>query len=163
MAGEAQSTLGRLHEPAEAAGRFQPSLDGAVAPPAGAPYTSAVDPQPSPGMDVDAAAGGTPRGASAADWSIDRSKLYYVEGDDGTWVRGATYKACANGDGFSYTPFLGSEAPRSYPVQFRLSGARLDGRELALNDEAVVSQNGDRLVLDRGDVEVRYDLWVCLL
>lgn len=87
-----------------------------------------------------------------------RSRLHYSEEPDGEWVRGLTFKARASKDGFTYIPFLGSHAPRNFPVEFRLASAELGGRELALDPVAAVSRTGDRFVLDRGPVEVIYDV-----
>ncbi len=92
--------------------------------------------------------------------AIDRERLYFQPGADSTWVRGKTYKAEAAKDGFTYIPFLGSEAPRNYPVSFRLTSATLGGREIELADRASVTRSGDRIVLDRGAVDVIYDFAV---
>ena len=92
--------------------------------------------------------------------AIDRDRLYFQPGEDSTWVRGKTYKAEAAKDGFTYVPFLGSDAPRNYPVSFRLTSASLGGREIELSERASVTRTGDRIVLDRGAVEVIYDFAV---
>ncbi|MEM9800271.1 MAG: hypothetical protein AAGA20_08095, partial [Planctomycetota bacterium] len=87
----------------------------------------------------------------------DRSAVRHVASDGALWARGASYKASAGAEGFTYVPFLGSDAPRSWPVRFRLRSATIGGRPLALSAPDV-RRDGDRLVLDRGSVEVRYDL-----
>ena len=92
--------------------------------------------------------------------SIDRNRLYYQTSGGSTWVRGKTYKAEVTASGFTYIPFLGSSAPRNYPVSFRLERASLGGRSIELSELANVSRTGDRVVLDRGPVEVIYDFAV---
>lgn len=89
-----------------------------------------------------------------------QDRLYFVEHADGTWVRGRAYKARFSPEGFRYVPFLGSEAPRNYPVDLRLRGARLGSVELELEPTATVEREGERFVLDRGPVDVLYDLSV---
>lgn len=89
--------------------------------------------------------------------AVDRERLYFQTGEGSTWVRGKTYKAEATANGFTYIPFLGSEAPRNYPVNFRLESAAIGGREITLSDRATVTRAGDRVVLDRGPVDVIYD------
>ncbi|MEM8712756.1 MAG: hypothetical protein AAGG01_17530, partial [Planctomycetota bacterium] len=87
------------------------------------------------------------------------NSMIHHDGDEtGMWVRARSYKAKASAAGFEYTPFLGSSAPRNFPVHFRLDRALLGERELPLNSAATVSRTGDRFVLDRGSVEVIYDL-----
>ncbi len=84
-------------------------------------------------------------------------ELDFVESPGALWARGRTYKASASPEGFTYVPYLGSEASRTYPVRFRLESATLAGAELELNDLASVERNGARVTLDRGPVDVVYD------
>lgn len=74
------------------------------------------------------------------------------------WARGRDYKASAGADGFAFIPFLGSDAPRNYPVRFRLVHVARGGEAVDLGANVHVSRRGQRLVLDRQGVEVRYDL-----
>ncbi|MEM9380896.1 MAG: hypothetical protein AAGB93_13165 [Planctomycetota bacterium] len=89
-----------------------------------------------------------------------RDAVYHDEVDGTHWARGRTYKASANQDGFAYVPFLGSDAPRNYPVHFTLTRVERDGTPLDLESTAQVRRDGDRIVLDRGSVQVNYDLAV---
>ncbi len=73
------------------------------------------------------------------------------------WLRGRSYKASAQPSGFAFHPFLGSDAPRNFPVAFRLVGASRGDRSIPLDDGARVSRSDDRIVLDRGAIQVRYD------
>ncbi|MEM6672452.1 MAG: hypothetical protein AAF726_06380 [Planctomycetota bacterium] len=75
---------------------------------------------------------------------------------DGTlWARGDTYKALAGPDGFTYVPFFGSEASRSWPITFRLDRATSASTEMPLG-EAACALDGSAAVLDRGPVRARY-------
>lgn len=88
---------------------------------------------------------------------VDRERLYYQSSEESTWVRGKTYKAEVSAHGFTYIPFLGSRAPRNYPVSVRLENASLGGHEIEIDDLADVRRTGDRVTLDRGAVRVHYD------
>ncbi|MEM6674214.1 MAG: hypothetical protein AAF726_15320 [Planctomycetota bacterium] len=79
-----------------------------------------------------------------------------VRGD--LWARGARYKARAGSDGFEFIPALGPRVDRNYPVRLRLESVSRDGDPLRLEPSATVRREGDRFVLDRGPVEVRYDI-----
>jgi len=81
-----------------------------------------------------------------------------VDREGTLWVRGRDFKASAAADGFAFIPFLGSDAPRNFPVRFELSAATRGGAALELAPDAEVARHGDRIVLDRGSVEVRYDV-----
>lgn len=86
------------------------------------------------------------------------ARLHFDEVAGAFWVRGRTYKASASSDGFSYIPFLGSKAPKNYPVHLRLESVERSGTAFELAPEATVRRVNNRMILDRGDVEVRYDL-----
>lgn len=92
--------------------------------------------------------------------TVDRERLYFGTHEGVEWVRGKTYKASVAPGGFRYIPFLGSDAPRSYPVTFRLTEAAIGDRSLELTPTATVRNEGTRMVLDRGPVEVIYDFAV---
>ncbi len=84
--------------------------------------------------------------------------VHFAPDGDALWIRGKSYKAQASADGFTYIPFLGSNAPRNYPVAFRLRSAVLSGVPLALDASAGVSRVDNRIVLQRGPVDVVYDV-----
>lgn len=73
-------------------------------------------------------------------------------------ARGATWKASFTPEGAEYVPFLGEDAPRNFPVRFRLEGATLGGAPLALAPRPSVRRTGDRVVIDHGAVLEVYDL-----
>ncbi|MCP5024129.1 MAG: hypothetical protein GY930_20470 [bacterium] len=84
--------------------------------------------------------------------------MLYDQQNGVQWAMGADYKASASSTGFSYMPFLGSEAPKTYEFKLRLSSATLGGEAIALDKGAVVERRGDRMTLDRGPIDVFYDL-----
>jgi len=79
-------------------------------------------------------------------------------GDGALWARGATYKARFDGSGATYVPFLGSEAPRSFPVRFALEEVLLGGQRLQLATEVEPELEGNRVSFDRGSLVELYDL-----
>ena len=95
--------------------------------------------------------------APGSSMGIDRDRLYFDEQEGVHWVRGKTYKASISPQGFSYTPFLGSQAPQSYPTRFRLESAAIGERELPLTELGHVTSSHNRVVIDRGAVAVIYD------
>ncbi len=100
-----------------------------------------------------------PAAIGSAALMAERDRLHFDEVAGGSqWVRGRTYKASAGADGFTYIPFLGSDAPRNFPVRFELDRASIGGEALELAPGGAVHRDGMRFVLDRGPVEVRYDL-----
>ncbi|MFT5200287.1 MAG: sulfatase activating formylglycine-generating enzyme [Planctomycetota bacterium] len=110
---------------------------------------------PEPNVPVDVA-GAAPLSTSrpARIWD----QVYYDRNDQGIWSMGESYKALAHKDGFTFIPFLGSKAPQNYPVQFSLSSAILGGQPLEMGDAANLYREGDRVILDRGSVQVWYDM-----
>lgn len=80
------------------------------------------------------------------------------EADGTLWARGSTYKARFDAHGATYVPFLGSSAPRNFPVSFALLRAHGDAGELALSTPSSALLAGDRVVIDRGPVDEVYEL-----
>lgn len=79
--------------------------------------------------------------------------------EDGTlWVSGSTYKAGFGAAGTSYVPYLGSQAPRNFPVRFALSSVRIGGEELAFERDIQAERIGDRVDFDHGSVRESYNL-----
>jgi hypothetical protein len=77
-------------------------------------------------------------------------------GDGAVWALGARYKASFAASGATYVPFLGSCAPRDYPVRFRLESIEIGGRPLALDPNASAVRDGARVTYDRGGIVERY-------
>lgn len=84
--------------------------------------------------------------------------LFDGPGDGRLWALATTYKASFGAEGFTYVPFLGSHAPRNYPVQFVLRAVRVGGRDLAFAAGVPAARAGTRVVFDRGAVQEVYDL-----
>ena len=100
----------------------------------------------------DAAA--TPRGPV-----LPRDRVYYLTPGDGSlWARGADYKASFAAGGTQFIPFLGADAPRSFPVTFRVDSVTVGGRELAFDAQAGAARDGDRVTYPRGSFDEVYDL-----
>ena len=83
--------------------------------------------------------------------------LYDLQGTD-HWAMGKLYKARANQDGFCFMPFLGSDAPKTYEWSVRLDSSALGGETIALTAQAQTTREGDRITLDRGPIQVWYDM-----
>lgn len=48
------------------------------------------------------------------------------------WALGHSWKASFDGEGFTYVPFFGSDAPRNFPLRVELAAAQVGGEVLAL-------------------------------
>ncbi len=78
---------------------------------------------------------------------------------DGTlWAFGGTYKASFNGDGATYIPFLGSDAPRNFPVTFRAPEITINGSPIDTLAKADPVFANTTAVFDRGAVRELYDV-----
>ncbi|MEZ6016888.1 MAG: hypothetical protein R3F49_17345 [Planctomycetota bacterium] len=85
-----------------------------------------------------------------------RTQVEFDVDERGThWVRGVNYKASFGRDGADFVPFLGSHAPRNFPVRFQVEGARRGGEALTLAP-LTVQREADRVVLDRGALRSEY-------
>ncbi len=85
-------------------------------------------------------------------------RMHYDVRNGTHWVMGRSYKASAGKEGFTYMPFLGSDAPKTYGVTMRLGSATLGGDPIQLQKSIDLSREADRLVLDRGPIDVWYDM-----
>jgi len=86
-------------------------------------------------------------------------QLYYKAERDGTiWAVGRTYKAGFGAEGAMYVPFLGSNAPRNYPLQMSLVSVTTDGIDIPLAAPAAPVRDGDHIVIDRGPIDEVYEL-----
>jgi hypothetical protein len=82
--------------------------------------------------------------------------LHFLADEQGAlWIRGDTYKASVGPEGAQYTPFLGSDAPRNYPVSFDVRSCLVGGRQLEVEGLSV-KENGHALDLDRGSFVERW-------
>ena len=95
----------------------------------------------------------------AAERAAHPERVHHDVREDGTQLaRGATYKAQFDARGATYVPFLGSRAPRSFPVAFRLESASIGGAALAFDPRAVPQRRGETIEFDRGSLVEIYEL-----
>jgi len=52
--------------------------------------------------------------------------------DGPLWALGHNWKASFDGEGFTYVPFFGSDAPRNFPLRVKFAAAQVGGEALAL-------------------------------
>ncbi|MEM6671438.1 MAG: hypothetical protein AAF726_01260 [Planctomycetota bacterium] len=96
-----------------------------------------------------------PGAHEALDASLPDRIVFDAPGDGTHWVLGHSYKACVDGEGLTFHPFLGGDAPASHAT-FALSGVSVDAEPLALAPPTV-RREGASLILDRGPIVERYD------
>jgi hypothetical protein len=78
---------------------------------------------------------------------------------DGTvWARGADWKASFGAHGVTFVPFLGSDAPRNFPLALQLAHASVGAEPLALDLQQRARVAGERVELDRGTCIEAYEL-----
>lgn len=88
-----------------------------------------------------------------------QNRLHFDSVDGDIWVRGRDYKARMGSGGLEFHPFLGSDAPRNYPLSLTLAGVQVGGRELDLGFHGV-EREGEDVVVQRADLHERYHLGV---
>ena len=93
--------------------------------------------------------------APASLGSLVSDEVFHASDRDEIWSRGDTYKSHADGSGFTYVPFLGSSAPRNFPVRFELKSVNA-GESIAFQEQGSVMRTADRIQIDRGSVQVWY-------
>src|SRR5262249_43303668 len=84
--------------------------------------------------------------------------LFDAPGDGSVWAVTTTYKAGFDSDGLQFVPFLGSAAPRNFPVQFTLESARLADGRIPLAAVRAPVRHGQSVLLDHGSVIERYEV-----
>ncbi|MCY2959410.1 MAG: hypothetical protein NTY35_04530 [Planctomycetota bacterium] len=137
---------------AKPAPQLPPFLPDLKTPAVYAPTTPAVE-RPEPTGFRRATPAKDPNATGPAPASVlDFTRVHFDEPGDGrTWVRARTYKASFDGEGATYIPFLGSQAPRNFPVRVQLDSATVGGAPLALEMHGV-SRDGSSVAIDRGAV-----------
>jgi hypothetical protein len=75
------------------------------------------------------------------------------------WVRGRTYKARFNAEGFTCIPWLGSTAERNAPLQFTLQSVTVGEESMTLL-AALPQRNGSDIIFDRGPLHEAYHVEV---
>lgn len=98
-----------------------------------------------------------PPGLSPAAIKAARQTLIMDEPGDGrVWARGVNWKASVGRDGLTYIPFLGSDAPRNYPVQFELATVTSNGEMIEFGGDPTPALDGSHITLDRGALSEVY-------
>ncbi|MBK8096376.1 MAG: hypothetical protein IPK26_04670 [Planctomycetes bacterium] len=94
----------------------------------------------------------------STDMFDDPNALWLDEPQPGElWARGRNYKASFDPRGWQFIPFLGSDAPRNFPLHLSLASVRIDGDELPLAT-GKVSRRDRSVAIDRGSVREQLDL-----
>ncbi len=82
----------------------------------------------------------------------------FDEAEDGSlWIRGRNYKAHVDSNGLTFIPFLGSRAPRDFPVSFRLRSASIGADALPLAFGAGPLRDDRRVYVEHGSVTEVFD------
>ncbi|MFM7282794.1 MAG: hypothetical protein ACKO32_13555, partial [Planctomycetia bacterium] len=89
---------------------------------------------------------------------VSKEVLVDEPGDGRIWARGSSYKASFDRDGFTFVPFFGSQAPRNFPLHFRLASIEAGDTALLIESSAPAELDGRRITYARGPVIERYDL-----
>jgi hypothetical protein len=98
-----------------------------------------------------------PRGREALVVDDRRDSVFFdttPEGD--VWIRGRTYKAHFGRETAQYVPFLGSRAPRNYPIDLRVECVTIGGDPVAFDASAPAVRDGDSIVFERGAFRERF-------
>lgn len=78
---------------------------------------------------------------------------------DGTiWARGGNWKASFAANGVQFVPFLGSDAPRNYPLGMSWLGATAGGEAIASDTTPAATATPGRVAIGRGGCTEIYDL-----
>ncbi|MEM8710387.1 MAG: hypothetical protein AAGG01_05510 [Planctomycetota bacterium] len=91
--------------------------------------------------------------------SLGQSLLVDDLGNGTLWASGPKWKASFGPDGFTYVPFLGSDAPRNFPVHFALESVTVGGEPLEVDRTASASRSTEsQITLDRRGLREVYHL-----
>jgi len=108
--------------------------------------------------------------ASGFTAATSQQEVHFVEATGAVLAAGANYKAMFSAEGMVFVPFFGSDAPRNYPVHFRLTGATVGQHSLQLIAPMVslsgghvplqpqVSRNGNRVSIHHGPITEQFEL-----
>ncbi len=88
------------------------------------------------------------------------TQVYYDTQGSDHWAISESYKARINSEGFTYAPFFGSQAPKTFTLHMSLGSATLGGKPISLDSSGVVTKNEDRFTIDRGPIDTWYDMSV---
>jgi hypothetical protein len=79
-------------------------------------------------------------------------------GDGVIWAKGKGWKAAFDGEGATIVPFMGSDAPRNFPLVMRASTATLGGGALDVRSPDAAVREGNVVRIDRGAFVEEYVL-----
>ena len=82
-------------------------------------------------------------------------RVLFDQADGAVWAVSDTWKAEFTAAGATFVPFLGSDAPRNLPVQFRLRNATVGGQALRLTSGLPEQVDGS-VVIPHGSVREEY-------
>ena len=83
--------------------------------------------------------------------------LHDVDSEGVLWARGSIYKASFDATGATYVPFLGSGAPRNFPVGLALGRVQIGSADIDFAP-ATPRRAADRIEYDRGTLREVYDV-----
>ena len=86
----------------------------------------------------------------------DRQQVHWDEQEQVTWIRGADYKASFGAEGVQFIPFLGSDAPRNFPLAFGVPSSTVGGVTIPTHGDQPAQREGNRVILDRGSMDEWY-------
>ncbi|MFT7486006.1 MAG: hypothetical protein ACI9F9_001859 [Candidatus Paceibacteria bacterium] len=91
--------------------------------------------------------------------SLEGLVLFDEAGDGTLWAAGGYhYKASFDRSGFTYIPFLGSDAPTNYPVSFSLQEVTFGEEAIDFDHKADYSRSESMVSYDRGGFIELYDI-----
>ncbi|MCA8975328.1 MAG: hypothetical protein KDC98_11445, partial [Planctomycetes bacterium] len=76
-------------------------------------------------------------------------------GDGSIYAAGARYKASFGNDGATFIPFFGSDAPRNYPIHFRVAAATVGSAALAIGHTDPI-RDGEEIRFEHRDFDELY-------
>lgn len=89
----------------------------------------------------------------------DTDRLHVDTGNPSTvWARGTNWKASFAADGVRFVPFLGSEAPRNFPLHLQLVATMVGAAALPLDLTSPPQLTDRRVTLARGACREQYAL-----
>ncbi len=95
--------------------------------------------------------------APASDPSSSLTRpIFDRPGDGAIWAHGRTYKAKFDRKGVEYVPFLGSGAPRDYPIDFAIRSVRVGSSELGWQSDVEPELDGETVTFHRGAFDEVY-------
>jgi hypothetical protein len=84
--------------------------------------------------------------------------LFDAPGDGSVWAVTSSYKAGFDSEGLQFVPFLGSQAPRDFPVRLTLESASVAGGQVELAAARAPVRQGQSVLLDHGSLIERYEI-----